>query len=335
MSVKTFNKFVISSLINEYLGEAVAIKLIYAGVNNWVYKVSVSRGLKHGRKKFALRLLTEASNLTMSHISNQGRSICQIAGRMASFASSGYAAHPIAVLLPRNDENQDLDLEDLPAGVDIINSNLSQAGILVEYIEGRQASLPQDLSLLMHTLLQLHGSDNSRYTKLKSVHKSDTALKLPIMRDANPGNFLVSGHKELNMRAVAIDIEGQWYGLPTEDLTHLSMYPAILWSQPYAEPLSPIEIANLYKQYKKEYVEIIDSDTNIDSLFAPNSLQEERSRIMSRVFAWMERLIILTKQNKINPPDSMLDRAHNILSASNRQKTARNESELNQLLHTC
>ncbi len=308
------------AILSQFLGEDINISLLLAGVNNTIYSVSAPKS----NQKFVLRALT-GDRVTMMPT---GEDIQHIATRMKMFAATGHCCHPIALLLPEDDNNIRItsvssnDSLNVPYDYDpnidgtSNSSSLKHGGLLVEYIDGRHTSFPNDLPMLARGLARLHAS-------------GDSTGKRPILGDANSSNYIITPDN----RAVVVDIEGESYGMPIADVSHLSLYPSILWCKPQAEPLHAKDVIDLYKCYKVEYKKLLPFGTEEEDMFNPTALHDLRIELMHWVIGWMENLVLQTEQEKITPPPDMLRRAHNIISMETREKTIANENQIKELLH--
>ena len=308
------------AILSQHLGEDVNISLMLEGINNTIYSVSAPKS----SQKFVLRAITADRALATP----TGGDIHQIATRMEMFAATGHCCHPIALLQADDDNNiciTRVSSNDSPnasynyhPNIDdtSMSSCLKYGASLVEYIDGRPPSLPNDLPILASGLAHLHAC-------------RDRTTKCPILGDANLGNFIIIPDN----RAVVVDVEGELYGLPIADVSHLSVYSSILWSQPQTEPLQAKDVIDLYKCYKAEYKKLITFGTEEEDMFNPTALHDMRIGLINGVIDWMTNLTLLTEQEKISPPADMLQRAHNIIRKENYEKAIANENQIKELLY--
>ncbi|MBE8182152.1 MAG: hypothetical protein HAW61_01355 [Candidatus Portiera sp.] len=287
-----------------------SLKLLAAGVNNSVYYVSLTNPYSNQSLTDSRELILRVPATGKSLMSYGAIGNAQIKNRFATFAKSGYSPQLVDV--------------DLPDG-----------GILCEYIAGRPAKSPDDLSLITGSLAALHTSDNacvssnrhpqatkqntiSHATMLKVIaermkllddvnfsdggrgmginkascklirqltencmrapitnidayEQNSSTLMLPILKDANPSNFIIADssadiitdinadlNADLNAssskvanaeRAMVVDIEGDFYGLPIIDVGHSSLFSASMWAYEGITPLAATDILGLYEEY--------------------------------------------------------------------------------------
>lgn len=369
----------------------VETRLLAEGVNNSVYHVRIkgggaSRGGASGDRQDLILRVPEAGKKLMSYGAIGDK---QIKDRFATFAQSGFS----------------------PQLVDV---ELAEGGILCEFIAGRQAKFPDDLSLIARSLAALHTSgiagaagqvglatehntisyatmqkvirerlailDEVQASKLQLSDESYELLKqlqdiceqapakqiaeyeqqsllLPILKDANPSNFIIagggggtanggdtsgmSGGDEDNLgdtsrggeeKAVVVDIEGDFYGLPIIDVGHSSLFSACLWAYPDIKPVAPAEIVGLYEEYYEAVAQLHGKELAKQVRAPREIITSIRYGTLGRCLGWMLMLIYLAEVKGVATPEEKIIRARAILSQKNLQLAMTNETAISQLI---
>ncbi|WP_346795756.1 phosphotransferase [Halomonas sp. Bachu 37] len=182
---------------------------------------------------------------------------------------------------------------------DVLNTSdvLPRGGLLVDAVDGRLASLPQDLPRIAETLASLHRlplpddpapllapADPWRAMceeverQAQWLERADlsceatsrirdelTALpvELPdtmrclISFDTHPGNFLIDARG----RAVLVDLEKCRYGLPGIDLAYTSLYTSTTWDLNSQAVLSLDEVVAFYRRWQASMGESPSTET--------------------------------------------------------------------------
>ena len=314
-------------VISSALGEEVRAELLAAGINNKVYRlVSSTRDL-------IIRIPSHGKQLMSYGAINNS----QIRQRFNLFAPSGFSPQVIDI--------------DLPDGA-----------VLCEYIEGRVARYPQDLSIISDSLAGLHScgfvmpkdTDKDQLVDYRTmrrvvedrmkhadavqlsagssailselvtkclrapvdeiIHYEEQALVAPILKDANPGNFIItkSAGKE---KAIVVDIEGGFYGSPVIDIGHSSLYSAALWECEDISPLAGERIISLYRDYLTASQKINGEEFSRNIFPPPQVLYIFRIITLCRCLTWMLNLIYFESRKEF--VSDKLDRAQLILNEEN------------------
>ncbi|MCH9665051.1 MAG: hypothetical protein K0U41_04305, partial [Gammaproteobacteria bacterium] len=155
----------------------------------------------------------------------------------------------------------------------------------------------------------------------------------PILKDANPSNFIIKdGDANSKQRAIVVDIEGDFYGMPIIDLGHSSLFSACLWAYENISPLPASDIVKLYEEYYEHLATLHGNKFATRARVPRDIIISVRYATLGRCLGWMIMLIYLAEHQGIATPKDKLDRAKIILSQENLLHAQKSEQEIAKLI---